>query len=207
MKFLITTILTVTSSKWIVASLIARHSIRTDNHNLQMTPRNPKKESSKRLSGNEYNLPKSARRYLWYTMPVAVKSGRWDPSSNPALIKSGRWDPNSDENSGDEPNILEDGPPTAGLNVQNEVINRGRHTKPSTQYREAIDRFVSVSKFGKSNHQTGEEESQPTKRFTAGLPAICKKPKTVSRCRTAKYEGRGVTYCWYEITQVCTSVD
>ena len=53
---------------------------------------------------------------------------------------------------------------------------------------------------------TGGEH--PVKRVTGGMPAVCVPvKKKVYKCRTIKYRGRGITYCWYEDEEDCYSLD
>ena len=50
----------------------------------------------------------------------------------------------------------------------------------------------------------------PVKRVTGGMPAVCVPvKKKVYKCRTIKYRGRGITYCWYENEdqEDCASLD
>ena len=50
----------------------------------------------------------------------------------------------------------------------------------------------------------------PVKRVTGGMPAVCVPvTKKVYKCRTIKYRGRGITYCWYELVdeEDCASLD
>ena len=51
-------------------------------------------------------------------------------------------------------------------------------------------------------------EMHPVKRVTGGMPAVCVPvKKKVLKCRTIKYRGRGITYCWYEDEEDCYSLD
>ena len=63
---------------------------------------------------------------------------------------------------------------------------------------------------GKINNGGPWTKRHPVKRVTGGMPAVCiPMTKKVYKCRTIKYRGRGITYCWYELEdkEDCASLD
>ena len=60
----------------------------------------------------------------------------------------------------------------------------------------------------RDDERYGDSNGETTKRVTIGMPAVCVlKNNKVLRCRTIKYRGRGITYCWYQKKKICTSLD
>ena len=202
MKWIMAILTMMTNNSMVISRSIShqteyRYNTRAKNQINWMLQRNPTtKENHDASQDFEYNAGH------WN---IHVLKENWGITYAP--VKGRRWDIKESSNSGDRSGVEE--------HVLGDVQNAGfkrivaNHTKPAAQLDNPMYQYGKVLKFIRSKHLTGKQMTrQPVKRFSAGLPAGCvMKKKKVLRCRTIKYRGRGITYCWYENVKVCSSVD